>query len=118
MIFITNRIKITQPVAKKLSNFFFKVEKTYGLLDMRDHDGTPQVKDGKPNKKYRAKGVPSKKLNDEFYQNIFTKGYTDVENIPTFKRELFSAHFTSVWYGETTKRIKSMKHNNTPHRFG
>ena len=97
---------------------YFLAKKTYGLLDMRDHDGTAQVKDGKPNKKYRAKGVPSKKLNDEFYQNIFTKGYTDVENIPTFKRELFSAHFTSVWYGETTKRIKSMKHNNTPHRFG
>ena len=87
---------------------YFVAKKTYGLLDMRDHDGSPQVKDGKPNMKYRAKGVPSKKLNDQFYQDIFTQGYTDVFNIPTFKRELFSSHFTSVWYGESTKRIKTM----------
>ena len=82
----------------------------YGLLDMRDHDGTVQLtKDGKLNKKYRAKGVPAKKLNDQFYTNIFTKGCTIDSNIPTFKRELFSSHCTSVWYGESTKKIRSMK---------
>ena len=70
---------------------------------MTELDGTakPSGKD----KKYRCKGVPNKYLNDDFYKTLYNEGTVTVNDIDTFRRELYSSNHTSMWIGKTSKTL-------------
>lgn len=89
--------KIEKGIDDTIKNAYFLGKKCYGLIGVNGKN------------KFRFKGVPTKKLTEEKYEELYKNEKVDFEDILVFKRELFSGMETGIRKGEITKNIIKSK---------